>query len=93
MQIFFMSIGLLISVILPKVKSPLSLSLGITIGLYVLGALTDDKIRFLIPFKYFNGKDLLLDGLNIKYILLSIIIIISFLLIAYNKYKKRDLYV
>ncbi|WP_339302164.1 ABC transporter permease subunit [Paenibacillus sp. FSL K6-2441] len=60
-QLMFLAIGMASSVFFAKLRSVLPLSLGVVIGLYLIGALLasgEDKemIRFISPFKYFALK-------------------------------------
>lgn len=97
MQLLFLAIGISIAKINKKHSTANNIMMGIILGSYFLSVIVDmsDKLellRFLTPFKYFEAKELLLgDGLNIWYILLTIVLIISMLLMSYKVYKKRDL--
>jgi ABC-2 type transport system permease protein len=92
MQLLFYTFGLLLSVIIPKIKNTLPIALGIIFGLYFLGNFTADNLRIFMPFKYFPLPNILLDikyELKYLYITLSIIVISAGL--TYLIYKKKDI--
>lgn len=57
-QLLFLSLGLLLSVILPKIKSVITISLATVFGFFILdmfnSVVKDNLLRYLIPFKYFD---------------------------------------
>ena len=57
-QVIFLAIGILISVIVPKIKSVLTVSLATVFAFYFLGVISetsgDDVKRYISPFKYFD---------------------------------------
>ena len=66
LELFFFSLGFLIGVFLRRIKSTISLSLGTVFGLFAIGAFgvaeSDDPLRFLAPFKYFDSSHILAKG-------------------------------
>lgn len=66
LELFFLSLGFLIGVFLRRIKSTISLSLGAVFGLFAIGAFgvteSDDPLRFLAPFKYFDSNHILVKG-------------------------------
>ncbi len=92
-QLLFLSLGLFISVILPKVKSVVMISMGIAFGFYFLGMFADDKLRVLTPFKYFDATYLLEQrAYEPWYLALSFILVSSMILLTYILYRKKDIH-
>ncbi|MDD3452992.1 MAG: ABC transporter permease [Bacilli bacterium] len=94
LQLIFLAVGCLIPTFLKKLKSSLSLSIGIIMGLYTLSTFVDDeKLLYFIPFKYFNYKYILREQkYETKYIILSLLVIIVSVIFTYKIYNKKDIY-
>jgi len=93
-QLLFFAIGFLISVILKKIKTVLPIAMGIVFGFYFLSMFGDEKLKVIMPFKYFDATEIIL---NIKYDIKYLIITFSFILISivlsYIIYNKKDIYI
>ncbi len=98
-QLLFLSIGIFISSIANNQKKSSTYAMSILLGTFFLSLIIDvfDKLKVLnifTPFQYFDAKVIIPDNkLNIFYIIISLIIIIICLIISYNKYKKKDMYI
>lgn len=91
-QIIFFSLGIFLSVIMPKIKAILPISLGTAFGLYMLGIFSSENLRVLMPFKYFNITYILLkNSYELKYLYISMFIIIIFISLTYIIYKNKDI--
>ena len=96
-QLMFLAIGILVSVILPKIRSVLPISLSTVFGFFVLGMITttagEKYMRYISPFKYF---DLMYIINNAGYESLSIILAFSVTIIAiacsFIIYIKKDIH-
>lgn len=95
-QLIFFSIGLLLSFLLKDSKKSGSLSFAVVIVCFLFTMFSDISekahvLRYITPFKYFDGKEILSNGLNFIYI--GICIILSILFISYSciLHNKRDL--
>jgi ABC-2 type transport system permease protein len=92
-QFIFLSLGMLISVILSKVKSPLPISMGVVFGFYAINSFADDKMRAFIPFKYFESPYILEhSSYEMIYLLLAFMLIIIFTVLTYSIYLKKDIH-
>lgn len=95
-QFIFFSIGLLISFLTNRTKLASNISFGIVLACLFMSIFADlsEKagfLRHITPFKYFDGKTILHEGLEIKYIWICIgisVVCIGFSFILHNK---RDL--
>jgi ABC-2 type transport system permease protein len=97
-QLIFMAVGVVIATIYKNPKKAATVTMGILLFTFFLSIVIDINenfkiLSFLTPFKYYDAKQFLIDGyLNTYYILLTFIIVVSTLSIAYKKYKVRDLH-
>ncbi|XRG78681.1 ABC transporter permease subunit [Rossellomorea sp. GAMAL-10_SWC] len=96
-QLLFLGIGILISVVLPKIKAVLSISLAIVFGFFVVGMVvaTDESNakRFLSPFKYFEPKYIIAHSkFESNFLFASIGMILVSIIVSYMIYKKRDIH-
>ncbi len=93
-QVLFFTIGLFISVILKKMESPLSFSLGLSFGFFILNSfdtiLEDTFIKYLIPYDYFEFGYIIENTAFKTYgFVVSIGLIIAFISGSYLLYNKR----
>ncbi|MBC8062759.1 MAG: ABC transporter permease subunit [Clostridiaceae bacterium] len=96
-QLMFMTIGIIISVVSPKIKSVLPISLGVVFGFFMLGMLSsnigDTASRFLIPFKYYDYAYIIKNSsYEISFIIVEIIFILVTILASYMIYDKKDIH-
>jgi ABC-2 type transport system permease protein len=97
-QLIFMVIGAVVAAIYKNPKKAASITMGILLFTFFLSIIIDMNENFkilsvLTPFKYYDAKQLLIDShLNIGYMVLTFIIIVSVLSITYKRYKERDLH-
>lgn len=95
-QIFFLLLGMLISTIVSRVSSPLTLSLGIGFGAYVIGLFSNvvqsTIARLFSPFRYFDVNLVLAsENYETSYTILFFTLSISFLIASYITYIKKDM--
>jgi ABC-2 type transport system permease protein len=96
-QIIFMCIGALAASINKNPKKSGMITMSILLSSFFISIIVDmnesfEILRFLSPFKYFDGKMLLLNGnINLGYIFLTFIIVTSCLVLMYKSYKRRDM--
>ena len=95
-QLIFLSLGIILSIVFPKIKSVLTVSLGTVFTFFIIGLLvstTDDSMkRYLSPFKYFDSAYILENSsYEISFMLAGIGIIVISLIASYIIYMKRDI--
>lgn len=96
-QLIFFSIGIVVSVIIPKLRSVLPVSLGTTFGLYFIGSIivTDknDWGRFITPFKYFDYTYIIKNSsYEPQYLIISAVIVIISIVATYLIYNRKDIH-
>ena len=95
-QLIFLSLGIILSIVFPKIKSVLTVSLGTVFTFFIIGLLvstTDDGVkRYLTPFKYFDSAYIIENSsYEISFMLAGIGIIVISLIASYIIYTKRDI--
>ncbi len=97
MQITFAAVGLIISVFMVKARVNIPIGVGIVLGLYFIGiiATISEKVeflKFLTPFKYVDGADIITNGtIEPFYIFLMAVITLSCTFITHIIYNKKDI--
>ncbi len=95
-QLFFLFVGLAISLLVRRVRSVTPYGLGLAFGAYVLSAFSgvfgDVALEYLTPFKHFDAAAIVSDGgYNWPLVLLNVGVTIVALLLAYWRYLRRDI--
>lgn len=96
-QIIFFSLGVIVSVIVSKIKSTISISLGTAFAFYTIGifqsTLNDKTMKYLTPFKYFDTEYIIKNvSYEMSFVIISIIIIIASIVASYMIYSKKDVH-
>jgi ABC-2 type transport system permease protein len=97
LQLFFASISMMIGVFITKSRTVISISLSVTIGMYVIdiiSSLTDNAkfLKYVTPYEYINAVSIVKEH-TIKplYLFISLFITVSCLIIAWRSYNKKDI--
>lgn len=95
-QLCFLSIGMAISVLMKRIRSVLSFSLGLAFGTYMLNAVRGlvggDLMGLMSPFYHFDAISILEQGtLNLPLTMLNLSISIVSLAVVAVLYPKRDI--
>jgi len=98
LQILFFAIGLFFGVILRTTKKATGASTAFLLGTFILSAAIDlyeelDVLKYITPFKYFDGKMIYMEGLDTGSIILSSVLSVLAIGISYYMYQKKDLHV
>lgn len=97
LQLIFLTIGTSIAALSKNPKTPSAISTAILLGTFILSMVMDlneklDILKYLTPFKYFEAKNLIVNGsMDATFVTLSALIIIILTGITYVYYTKRDL--
>jgi len=95
-QMIFFSLGILISVVVGKIRSVTPWSLGLAFGLYLLnslgGVVKDVNLEYLSPFKHFAPAWIIKNGrYDWPWVLIDVGVFVAALMIALVLYQKRDI--
>ncbi len=96
-QLIFMVLGIIISVMAGKIKSVISISLSTVFGFYIVGSLGsiigEDKARYISPFRYFDAGYIIKNAAyETSYIIVGCVFIIAAIVGSYLIYKKKDIH-
>lgn len=95
-QLIFFSVGLLLSLLVRRLRSVTPWSLGLAFGTYVIsafsGILGDVKLEYLSPFKHFDPGKIIRDlQYDMPLVLLDVVLVIVAIGASYWLYQKRDI--
>jgi ABC-2 type transport system permease protein len=97
LPVFFLSVGMVISLLMRKVRSVTPLSMGLVFGLYLLsvfeGMIGEDKLSYITPFKHFETNQIVRNGAyDTPLVMISVSVIILSVIASYVLYSKRDIH-
>jgi ABC-2 type transport system permease protein len=95
-QFFFLSVGLVISLLVKRVRSVTPYALGLGFGSYVLAAFSgvfgDVTLELLTPFKHLDAASIVKnDAYNTPLVLLNVAVTLVALAVSYWLYTRRDI--
>lgn len=96
-QVFFMAVGLLISLLVKRIHNVTPFSLGLAFSAYVLNAFSgvfgDVKLEYLTPFKHFDPNYIIEhNSFDTRLVLLNVGVSIAAIAISYWLYIRRDIH-
>jgi ABC-2 type transport system permease protein len=96
LQLFFLSVGLVISLLVKRVRSVTPYGLGLGFGTYVLnafsGVLGEVKLELITPFKHVDAAYIVQHGAyDIPLVLLNVAVTLVSLAVSYWLYLRRDI--
>jgi ABC-2 type transport system permease protein len=94
-QLIFLALGVLISVIKPRIKSVITISLATVFGFFILdmfnSMVKDQMLRYIIPYKYFDPMYIIkYASYETIYLVITIVFVIAATLTSYRIYEKKD---
>ena len=96
-QLFFFSLGLVISLLVKRVRNVIPYSLGLAFGAYVLNAFSgvfgDVKLEYITPFKHLDSAYIIENATyNTPLLLINLTVTLVSLAGAYWLYNRRDIH-
>jgi len=96
LQLFFLTVGMLLSLLPKKIRNVTPFSMGMVFGLYLLnafgGLLGDDKLSVITPFKHFDPNQIIRNGsYDLPLVLISVSLIIISVVGGYLLYARRSI--
>lgn len=96
-QLIFLAMGVIISVVARKIKSVVPLSLCIVFSFLILsmfGSIIGDKIvKYITPFKYFDTAYIIKNSAyDTKFLIISAVFIVAAIIATYIIYSKKDIH-
>ena len=95
-QLFFLTVGILVSLLMKKVRNVTPLSMALAFGMYLMSAfgsmLGDVKLEDITPFKHFEpGYIISHSAYNTPLVMISVSVIVVSVLSSYVLYEKRNI--
>ena len=95
-QLFFLSVGLVVSLLVKRVRSVTPYALGLAFGMYVLSAFSgifkDVKLELVTPFKHLDAPYIVQHGaFDTPLVLLNVAVTLVALAASYWLYTRRDI--
>lgn len=95
-QMFFMALGLLLSLIIPKIKSSIVVALPTVFAFFIVGMLGsilgDDNIKYLSPFKFFDHNYIINNNnYELKFLIIDAVFVAIVIIVSYVIYIKKDI--
>jgi ABC-2 type transport system permease protein len=95
-QLFFAAFGLLLSVIISKIKTVLPITLGVVFGFWALQMLNQSlegsQLAYITPFAYFDPSQIIASGgYEPIYLGIDLTMIVIFTILTYVIYNKKDM--
>jgi ABC-2 type transport system permease protein len=95
-QLFFLSVGVVLSLLMKRVRSVISLSMALAFGMYVLsafgGMLGKDTLDILTPFKHFDPNYIVSNAAyDAPLVALNLAVIVVSIVGSYALYQRRNI--
>jgi ABC-2 type transport system permease protein len=96
-QLFFLSVGLVVSLLVKRIRSITSFSMGLAFGMYILNAfgnmIGEDNLELISPFKHFEPNYILKNAAyDLPLVSISLVVIIVSIVASYVLYSKRNIH-
>ncbi len=95
-QLFFLTVGMLISLLVKRVRSVTPFSMALAFGMYVLSAFGDmlgeDTLEIITPFKHFDPNYIVKNAAyDLPLVLISVAVIVVSVVGSYVLYNRRNI--
>jgi ABC-2 type transport system permease protein len=95
-QLFFLAVGLVISLLVKRVRSVTPYAMALGFGMYVLSVFGDmlgeSVLELITPFKHFEPKHIIQQGsYDLPLVLISVVAIVVSIVASYVLYTRRDI--
>jgi ABC-2 type transport system permease protein len=95
-QLFFLTVGLVISLLVKRIRNVTAFTMALVFGMYLLNAfgdmLGDDTLEVITPFNHFDPNYIINNAAyNFPVVLVSVALIVVSLVGSYMLYTRRDM--
>lgn len=95
-QLFFLSVGMVLSLLMKRLRSVTSASMALSFGMYVLsafgGMLGADSFDLITPFKHFDANFIVTNGMyDAPLVMINVTVILVSIVGSYMLYTKRNI--
>lgn len=97
LALFFLMVGLLISLLVRKIRNVTPFSMGLVFGLFVInafgGMIGDDKLTYITPFSHFDATYIVKNAaFDLPLVSISVAVIVISVVASYWLYEKRNIH-
>jgi len=94
-QLVFLALGALLSVIVPKVKSVIAISLPVVFVFFIIGSIGavigNETVKYLTPFKFYDPAYIIQhQNYELRYVVLEVAVVTVSVLATYVIFNKKD---
>lgn len=95
-QLFFLSVGILVSLLVKRVRSVTPYAMGLAFGMYILsafgGMMGDVKLELITPFKHFDPNYIINNSeYDLPLVMITVFVIVVSIGGSYLLYNRRDM--
>lgn len=95
-QLFFLSVGMVVSLLMKRVRTVTPPAMALAFGMYVISAFGDmlgeESLEIITPFKHFQPNAIVADGAyDLPLVLISVAVVVISILASYLLYARRDM--
>jgi ABC-2 type transport system permease protein len=95
-QLFFLTVGMVISLLVKRVRSVTPFSMALAFGMYVLsafgGMIGDENLEIISPFKHFDTNYIVANGsYDMPLVMISVVAILVSVVGSYVLYARRNI--
>jgi ABC-2 type transport system permease protein len=95
-QLFFLSVGLVVSLLVKRIRSVTPYAMALGFGMYVLSVFGDmlgeSVLEKITPFKHFEPNYIIQHGVwDLPLVLISVAVIVISVVVSYLRYARRDI--
>lgn len=95
-QTMFFTIGFLLSVLIPKIKSSITVSLPMVFGFFITGTIGEilkiDSVKYISPFKFYNSDYIIANNsYELKFLMIELGFVLAAIIVSYIIYIKKDI--
>ena len=96
-QLIFMALGIIVSVVSGRIKSVISVSLSTVFGFFIISMLGsvigDERVRYISPFQFFNLPYIVKNAAyETRFIIIGAVFIIAAIIASYIIFIKKDVH-
>ncbi|MEI6716503.1 MAG: ABC transporter permease subunit [Candidatus Saccharibacteria bacterium] len=94
--LFFFSLGLLLSVLLKKIRSVLTISLSVVFAFFIVNlfgsVIGEDRVRYLTPFKFFDPRYIVShQSYEINFLIIDLLFIFASIAVSFIIFNKKNI--
>lgn len=95
-QLFFLALGILLSMLIRKIKSSVAVTLPTVFGFFIVGMLGsivgNNNVRYICPFKFYDLNYVIDNGsYELNYLYIELAFVFVSIIISYFIFLKRDI--